>query len=87
MCESGRLGCIEWRWLGVFIGPTIIIAVGSNFLSMGATDSPVHTAHDTVHCPVTARQPTIGVCSSRPLDPPATGQSGGTPDSPVRLDL
>jgi hypothetical protein len=26
--ESGNLGCIEWRWLGVFITSTTILAVG-----------------------------------------------------------
>jgi hypothetical protein len=26
--ESVMLGCLEWWWLGVFIAPTTIIAVG-----------------------------------------------------------
>jgi hypothetical protein len=30
-------------------------------LSMGTPDSPVHTEHSTVHCPMRARQPTVGV--------------------------
>jgi hypothetical protein len=26
--ESGKLGCVEWWWLAVFIAPTNILAVG-----------------------------------------------------------
>jgi hypothetical protein len=26
--ESGKLVCIEWWWLGVFIAPTTILVVG-----------------------------------------------------------
>jgi hypothetical protein len=52
--ESGKLGCIEWWWLGVFIALTTILAVGCSFMSMGAPDSPVCTGHNTVHCPVSA---------------------------------
>jgi hypothetical protein len=26
--ESGKLGLLEWCWLGVFIAPTTILAVG-----------------------------------------------------------
>jgi hypothetical protein len=52
---------------------------------MGALDSPVRTGHDTVQCPV----PAMSVARwNRPLDLSAlrcTGQSGGTPDSPVWL--
>jgi hypothetical protein len=77
MCESGRLGCIEWMWLGVFIGPNHIIVVACSFLSTGA---PVRCAPDralfNVWCP--SCQPTVGVWSSRPLNKPTTGQSGAT---------
>jgi hypothetical protein len=36
--ESGKLGCFEWWWLGVFIAPTTILAVGCSFLSTGTPD-------------------------------------------------
>jgi hypothetical protein len=32
-----KLGWFEWRWLGVFIAPTTILAIDGD----GATDSPV----------------------------------------------
>jgi hypothetical protein len=55
------------------------------FLLTGAPDSLVHTEHDIVQCLV----PTTSVTRwSRSLDSFAlwrTGQSGGAPDSPVRL--
>jgi hypothetical protein len=40
---------IEWWWLGVFIAPTTILAIGCRFLSTGTPDSPVRTGHTTVH--------------------------------------
>jgi hypothetical protein len=45
-----KLGCLEWRWLGVFIAPTTILVVAVD----GAPDSPV--VHRTGHCSVS------GVC-------------------------
>jgi hypothetical protein len=35
--EFRKLGCLEWRWLGVFIAPTTILAIVVD----GAPDSPV----------------------------------------------
>jgi hypothetical protein len=39
-----KLGSLEWRWLGVFIAPTTILAVVVD----GALDSPM--VHRTGHC-------------------------------------
>jgi hypothetical protein len=38
---AGKLGCLEWWWLGVFIAPTTKPNVGVELLSMGAPDSPM----------------------------------------------
>jgi hypothetical protein len=65
--ESGKLGCIEWWWLGGIYSLTTILAVGCSFLSTGAPDSPVRTGHNTVHCLVPA---TSVAHWSRPLDSP-----------------
>jgi hypothetical protein len=68
--ESGKLGCIEWWRLGVFIAPTTILVVGCALC---------RRAHRTVRCaPDTSlfivrclpRQLPIGVWSSRPLISP-----------------
>jgi hypothetical protein len=80
--ESGRFGCFEWWWLGVFITPTTLLAVGYSFLSMGAPNSPVHTGHDTVPCSVHATP--VARWIRLPLW--CTGQSSATLDSPVRPD-
>ena len=51
-----KLGWLEWRWLGVFIAPTTILAVAVD----GAPDSPV--VHRTGYCSLS------GACHvSRPL--------------------
>jgi hypothetical protein len=75
-----KLGWLEWRWLGVFIAPTTILAVVVD----GAPDSPV--VHRTGHCSLS------GVCHVSTLlgfgavdrwtslSCSCTGQSGGTPD-------
>ena len=59
----------------------------SSFLSSGAPDSPVHHRTLNSRCPVRLCQPTVGVCSSRPLDPTVGFDRCrlpvGTPDSPV----
>jgi hypothetical protein len=70
----------------VFIGPNPISSrwtESSSFLSTGAPDSPVHIrqALFTVWC--MPRQPTVVVCSSRPLDPTVTQSVRCTPGSPV----
>jgi hypothetical protein len=41
--ESGKIGYLEWWWLGVFIAPTTILAVGCAFC---------RRAHRTQHCSV-----------------------------------
>jgi hypothetical protein len=78
-----KLGWIEWRWLVVFIAPTTILVVAVD----GAPDSPV--VHQTGHCTLS------GVCHVstplgfgvvdhwNPLSCSCTGQSGGTPGSPM----
>ena len=75
---NGRLG-------EVYIGPNSNIAVGQK---AAAFCRRVHrtvrctTGHCTVDVRCTPRQPTVGACSSRPLDPTVavcpwrTGQSG-----------
>jgi len=59
----------------------------TSFLSSGAPDSPVHHRTLNSRCPVRLCQPTVGVCSSRPLDPTVGFDRCrlpvGTPDSPV----
>jgi hypothetical protein len=45
-----KLGWLEWRWLGVFIAPTTILAVVVD----GAPDVQWCTGQDTVLCPVRA---------------------------------
>jgi hypothetical protein len=54
--KVGKLGWLEWWWLGVFIAPTTIQLL----LSMGTPASPV--VHRTLHCSLS------GACHvSRPL--------------------
>jgi hypothetical protein len=52
--ESGMLGWLEWRWLGVFISPTTILAVG--WLLCRWTHRIVRwcTRYSTIHCSVCA---------------------------------
>jgi hypothetical protein len=75
-----KLGCLEWRWLGVFIAPTTKTAVGKG---------GCRWAHWTVwcatgHCPMRQpRHPTVRVLTVLTvgaLTTWATGQSGATPD-------
>jgi hypothetical protein len=75
-----KLGCLEWRWLGVFIAPTTKTAVG---------EGSCRWAHRTVrcatgHCPVRQpRHPTVrvlAVLTVGALTTWATGQSGAAPD-------
>jgi hypothetical protein len=56
----GKLGWLEWWWLGVFIAPTTILAIavdGHTGQSGGALDTLLFT----VQC--VPRQPTIRVWS------------------------
>jgi hypothetical protein len=52
--ESGKLGCLEWWWLGGIYSPNQHSSRWMYSLSMGTLDSPVCTGHSTVHCPVRA---------------------------------
>jgi hypothetical protein len=61
--ENGKLGLLEWWWLGVFIAPTTILVVGC---------SVYRWAHRTVRCALDTllfivrcvpRHPTVGVWS------------------------
>jgi hypothetical protein len=88
--ESGKLGWLEWRWLGVLTAPTNILVVGW---------SVYRWAHRIVRCtPNTLLFTVRCVHVSRPLGFGSvdrwsrlslwcTGQFGGTPDSPVRPDV
>jgi hypothetical protein len=70
---AGKLGCLEWWWLGVFIAPTTKPTVGVGLLSMGAPDSPVRQPrHPTVRVLTVS---TVGSLTSW-----RTGQSGAAPD-------
>jgi hypothetical protein len=74
------LGCLEWRWLGVFIAPTTNSTVG---------DGCCRWAHATGHCPVhQPRHPTVRVLTVLTvgaLTSWCTGQSGATPDKHCSL--
>jgi hypothetical protein len=72
--------------MGVFIASPTIIAIGQKQqLSVdGRTGLSGARQTCTVHCPVLwPRQPTLRVCSNRPLDPIVTQTVRCTPDSPV----
>jgi hypothetical protein len=70
----GKLGCLEWWWLGGIYSPQPPNNRWGRLLSMGAPD--------TVRCASHVTQP-LGFGSSRPLEAlssSVTGQSGATPD-------
>jgi hypothetical protein len=48
------LELLEWRWLGVFIAPTTILAVGWLLCRWAHQTVRWCTGHSTVHCPVHA---------------------------------
>jgi hypothetical protein len=50
--ESGKLGWLEWWWLGVFIAPTSYSSRWLFCLSTGTPDSPV--VRRTLHCLLSA---------------------------------
>jgi hypothetical protein len=52
--ESGMLGWLEWWWLGVFIAPTTILAVGCLLCRWAHWTVRWCTGHSIVHCPVRA---------------------------------
>jgi hypothetical protein len=71
---------LKWSVGVVFIGPNPISSrwtESNSFLSTGAPDRALFT----VLC--LPRQPTVGVCSSRSLDPIVTRTVRCTPDNPV----
>jgi hypothetical protein len=55
----------------------------SSFLSTGTPNSLVRTEHTLFIVRWLPRQPTVGICSSRPLDPTVTQTIRCTPDSSV----
>jgi hypothetical protein len=58
--DSGKLVCIEWWWLGLFIAPTTILAVGWAFYRQ---------EHRTVRCATTQHCSVSGACHvSFPLE-------------------
>jgi hypothetical protein len=52
--ESGKLGWLEWRWLGVFIAPTTILVVGWLLCRWAHRTVRWSTGHSTINCPVCA---------------------------------
>jgi hypothetical protein len=73
MRTSEKLGCLEWRWLGVFIALNHQTTVGAGCCRW---------AHRTVRCASHVTQ-TLGFESSRPLEAlssSGTRQSGAAPD-------
>jgi hypothetical protein len=52
--ESGKLGLLEWWWLGGIYSLNHYSSCWLSSMSMGTPDSPVHTGHSTVQCPVRA---------------------------------
>jgi hypothetical protein len=62
--ESGKLGCIEWRWLRSIYSPNHNSSRWLSFLSTGAPD----TALFIVWC--LPRQSIVGIWSSWPLNSP-----------------
>ena len=75
------LGCLEERWLGVFIAPTTKMAIGE--LCCRRAHRTVRCA--TGHCPVSATSPNRWGSTVGALTSGATGQSGGAPDSHCSL--
>jgi hypothetical protein len=75
-----KLGWLEWRWLGVFIAPTNILAIAVD----GAPDSQV--VHWIGHCSLSGACHVSTLLGFRavdrwsPLSCSCTKQSGGTPD-------
>jgi hypothetical protein len=61
--ESGKLGLLEWRWLGVFIAPTNILVVGCFVCrwAHGTVRCAPDTLLFTVRC--VPRQSIVGVWS------------------------
>jgi hypothetical protein len=52
--ESGKVGKLEWWWLGGIYSPNHYSSRWLNSLSMGTPDNPVRTGHYTIHCPMRA---------------------------------
>jgi hypothetical protein len=82
--ESGKLGWLEWWWLGVFIAPNHYSSHWLCYLSTGTPDSSTRTGHCTVHCPVHATS--ADHWGLEQLIVKFTWTCGA-PDSPVRPDV
>jgi hypothetical protein len=50
--ESGKLGCLEWWWLGGIYSPNHYFSRWLCSLSTSTPDNPVRIGHCIVHCPV-----------------------------------
>jgi hypothetical protein len=77
-----HLQMVGW---GVFIASLTLLVVGQKqqLLSTGTPNSPVRTRYTQFIVWCLPRQPTIGVCSNRPLDPTVTQTIRCIPDNLV----
>jgi hypothetical protein len=78
--ESGKLGSLEWWWLGGIYIPNHYSSCWVSSLSAGTPDSPVCTEHVTVHCPVHATSADCWGLEQSTVD---FACPCGAPDSPV----
>jgi hypothetical protein len=79
------LGCLEWRWLGLFIAPTTKTAAGEGCYRWAHWTVRCATGHGLVRQP---RHPTVRVLTVSTvgaLTAWATGQSGAAPYSHCSL--
>jgi hypothetical protein len=91
--ESGKLGCIEWWWLEVFITPTTILVVGCSFLLTNTPEwaggrGPPPGRKDLPHTPGAPRTRHCSMSSACNVSRPLESTVGfvypcGAPDSPV----
>jgi hypothetical protein len=82
--EFRKLGCLEWRWLGVFIASNHFLAVGCLCCRRAHRTIRWRTRHGTFHCLVPATSADrLGLerLTIEVLCPLAA------PDSPVRSDF
>jgi hypothetical protein len=78
--ESGKLGWLEWWWLEDIYSPNHYSSYWLSSLSMATSDSPVHTRHYIVHCPVRATSAGHWGLEQSTVD---FACHCGAPDSPV----
>jgi hypothetical protein len=81
--ESGKLGWLEWWWLGGIYSPTNILAVGCS-VCRWAHRTVLCAPDTTIHCPVCA---TSADCWGLELLSVEFVYPFGAPDSPVRPDV